>query len=137
MKTHKLKIKKEFYDLIVKGIKKYECRKINKNYIKAGDIIEYVDLETERRLGEAKVCEVYVLSPYEIAELLFMGEVTIEFVKKHYLEKEEEILVFHIINIDTHLEECYYCNEIDDKDTLEWRDCDDGYMCEQCRIDTR
>lgn len=95
-----LKIKKEFYDLILSGEKKYEIRKLNKNNINVGDIITFINLDDPAKvLGYSIVtfkC-LFNLYDFDYIKNLF-DEKTIKFIFENYYE-EKILIMFKLKNI--------------------------------------
>lgn len=105
-----LKIEPRLWDLIEKGKKEIEVRKINKDHIKQGDIIRFIDLDGNE-LGFAKV----LLKHYsrfssfdrEVMEVYTnfnIDQKTLDFVRENYSD-EEILLIFTIDYLPIYEEE--------------------------------
>lgn len=96
MKVCHLKLERDLFRLISKGIKKVEVRRTNKDYIERGDVIEYFDMDTMESLGFARVLSKSTQPPYIlISHLDETEQETIDFIKRHYWD-EKELVVFRI-----------------------------------------
>ena len=93
---HILKIDKKYWNLIDRGIKKYEVRKLNKNYIKDNDTIYFISLDEKVLYGKRKVISFMELRTSTVlAKWNEIDEETIKYVATNYWN-EEELLVLRI-----------------------------------------
>lgn len=88
-----LKIKKEFAYEILEGKKLFEIRKINKAYIGLGDTILFVDLENNKPILTAYVCDSQKFLQSDINYFACKHQMTLDFVEKNY---KDEIELFFI-----------------------------------------
>jgi len=58
MKTHTLKIQKQYFDQVLKGNKRFELRKNDRNY-KPGDLIHFIDPDTNDEFPSERAKSMY------------------------------------------------------------------------------
>jgi ASC-1-like (ASCH) protein len=95
-----LKFDKKFWDMIAKGDKPKEYRKLNKRHIKVGDIIVGCDLECKEVYGERIVKDVNILHYEEFTKFERIDNESMDFICKNYND-EEYILEFVLESIKT------------------------------------
>ncbi len=67
MKTHHLKIKSEYFNLVTSGVKKFEIRKNDRNF-KVGDLVYLDEVNKENKLTGS------MIGPYLIKYIFQGGE---------------------------------------------------------------
>jgi ASC-1-like (ASCH) protein len=95
-----LKIDKKFWDLIARGQKTKEYRKMNKRHIKQGDTITFCDLECKEVYGEIRVKDVNILHYEDFTKFERIDNESMDFICKNYND-EEYILEFVLESIKT------------------------------------